>query len=173
LGRSGQWLLSTAEGVIPDVVCLGKGLGGGLPISAAVGREEVMRAWDAKGGGAIHTATHFGAPTACVAALATLDELERHELPLRARTVGDRWRSRLRRALGDGAANHVRGRGLMVGIEVRGGGARALRLSRDLLAAGYIVLTGGARGDVLTLTPALTIEEQALERFTDVLAGLA
>ncbi len=169
LGRSGAWLASVEAGVTADVVCLGKGLGGGLPISACVGREDVMRAWDARGGGAIHTATHFGAPTACVAALATLAELRRARLPARATRVGARWMANLGRVLEGHGAVAVRGRGLMVGVEVEGGAGRALAVTRALLREGYIVLTGGARGDVVTLTPPLTIDEPLLAGFTDVM----
>jgi len=169
LGRSGAWLASVDEGVTPDVVCLGKGLGGGHPISACIGREEVMRAWDTRGGGAIHTATHFGAPTACAAALATLVELRRARLPERAKRVGDRWMADLRAALEGQRVVEVRGRGLMVGIALEGGSGRALAAARVLLGAGYIVLTGGSGGDVLTLTPPLTIEAGMLERFTRVM----
>ncbi|MGH7436167.1 MAG: aminotransferase class III-fold pyridoxal phosphate-dependent enzyme, partial [Polyangiaceae bacterium] len=84
LGRSGAWLASLAGGVTPDIVCLGKGLGGGLPVSACVGAARVMSAWGAHGGSTIHTGTHFGAPLACAAALATLDVLEERGLPERA-----------------------------------------------------------------------------------------
>jgi len=172
LGRSGAWLASQDAGVTADVVCLGKGLGGGVPISACVGRDAVMRAWDSRGGGAIHTATHFGAPTACVAALTTLAELRRGRLVERARRIGDAWRTSLAAALPGKGVTSVRGRGLMIGIQVEGGAARALALTRALLRAGYIVLTGGVMGDVLTLTPPLTIDEALLGSFTEALADL-
>jgi 4-aminobutyrate aminotransferase-like enzyme len=170
LGRSGAWLASKDAGVSADVVCLGKGLGGGHAISACVGRDDVMRAWDARGGGAIHTATHFGAPTACAAALATLGELRRGRLVDRARRVGERWRGALAGALTGRGVLEVRGRGLMIGVQLEGGASRALAVARALLRAGYIVLTGGIAGDVLTLTPPLTIAEALLPRFTQALA---
>ena len=173
LGRSGAWLASVAEGVVPDLVCLGKGLGGGLPISACLGREGVMAAWGAHGGSTIHTATHFGAPLACAAALATLDALERDDLVRRSREVGDRWMARLRARLDGRGAVEVRGRGLMVGVELEGGAARALAVTRRLLQRGWIVLTGGAAGDVLTLTPPLDIDEGILVAFADALAAAA
>jgi len=170
LGRSGAWLASVDAGVTPDVVCLGKGLGGGVPISACIGREAVMRAWDTRGGGAIHTATHFGAPPACAAALATLAELKKHKLVARSKRVGATWMRGLTKALGGNGA-HVRGRGLMIGVQVPGGAAKALSVARALLGEGYIVLTGGVAGDVLTLTPPLTVEEALLQPFTLALAA--
>lgn len=168
LGRSGAILASAERGVVCDLVCLGKGLGGGHPISACVGTRQAMAAWGAHGGSAIHTATHFGSPVACAAATATLDAIRDRELPERAATVGASF---LRDIEGKcvGRAARVRGRGLMIGIELDSA-ARALAVSRALLARGYLVLTGGARGDTLTLSPALTIAESLLAAFASTLA---
>ena len=124
-----------------------------------------MAAWGAHGGATIHTATHFGAPLACAAALATLDALERRT-PAGARAAT--WASAGCRRFASGprgrGVREVRGRGLMVGVELEGGAARALAVTRRLLARGWIVLTGGAAGDVLTLTPPLDIDEAAARR---------
>ena len=169
LGRSGAWLASVEAGVVPDVVCLGKGLGGGLPVSACVGSERAMRGWAEHGGTTIHTATHFGAPLACAAAIATLRELEDRNLVGRSREAGTRWLGLLReRTTGRGVAD-VRGRGLMVGVALEGGAARALSVMRDLLGRGWIVLTGGVAGDVLTLTPPLDVDEALLDAFAEAL----
>jgi 4-aminobutyrate aminotransferase/(S)-3-amino-2-methylpropionate transaminase len=164
MGRAGA--LVASAGARPDVVCLGKGLGAGYPVSACVGRAGVMAAWGAHGGSAIHTGTHFGAPPSCAAALATLAEVRRLDLPARSAELGARFTASLATALGDRA--HVRGRGLMIGVALADA-ARALAAARALLARGYIVLTGGARGDTLTLTPALTVDEGALEGFVTAL----
>jgi 4-aminobutyrate aminotransferase / (S)-3-amino-2-methylpropionate transaminase / 5-aminovalerate transaminase len=172
LGRSGAWLASVAAGVLPDLICLGKGLGGGLPISACIGSARAMAPWGAHGGTTIHTATHFGSPIHCAAALATLAALARDDLPARALRVGERWMGRLRAvAAGPGGLREVRGRGLMIGIALEGGGARGVSLSRKLLRMGWIVLTGGSRGDVLTLTPPLGIDESLLDAFCRDLAN--
>jgi 4-aminobutyrate aminotransferase/(S)-3-amino-2-methylpropionate transaminase len=170
LGRSGAWLASVRAGAVPDIVCLGKGLGGGLPISACVGSGRAMAAWGAHGGATIHTATHFGAPLACAAAIATLDELQQRGLPERASEVGSRWIETLRARTAGRGVQDVRGCGLMVGVELQGGAGRALAVLRRLLARGWIVLTGGSRGDVLTLTPPLVIDERLLDAFADALA---
>jgi 4-aminobutyrate aminotransferase-like enzyme len=170
LGRSGAWLASVEAGALPDVVCLGKGLGAGLPISACIGSERAMAAWGAHGGATIHTATHFGAPLACAAAVATLGALEQARLPERARAVGARWAQRLAERSADRGVVEVRGRGLMIGVALEGGAARALAVTRALLERGWIVLTGGPRGDVLTLTPALDIDERLLDAFAEALA---
>jgi 4-aminobutyrate aminotransferase/(S)-3-amino-2-methylpropionate transaminase len=171
LGRSGAMLASADQGVTADVVCLGKGLGGGVPISACLGSAGAMAGWGVHGGTTIHTATHFGAPPACAAALATLDTIEREDLPRRAREVGGRWMEALRARTFRRGVREVRGRGLMVGVALEGGGRRALVVARRLLARGWIVLTGGAAGDTLTLTPPLDVDEALLEAFAGELAG--
>ncbi len=174
LGRSGAWLSSVDAGVVPDLICLGKGLGAGLPISACLGSARAMAAWGAHGGTTIHTATHFGAPLACAAAMATLDAIEQGGLVERARDVGARFMDRLRAGVAGSSVAAVRGRGLMIGVEMAGGRergpARALAVTRRLLERGWIVLTGGADGDVLTLTPPLDIDETILDAFAGALA---
>jgi 4-aminobutyrate aminotransferase/(S)-3-amino-2-methylpropionate transaminase len=169
LGRGGAWLAGTAGGVVPDVVCLGKGLGGGLPISACIGSDRVMASWGAHGGATIHTATHFGAPLACAAAFAVIGELEERALPERAGLLGARWMERLRQRCAGRGVRAVTGRGLMVGVALEGGGSRALSTTRRLLEHGWIVLTGGVGGEVLTLTPPLDVDEVLLDAFADVL----
>jgi len=163
IGRTGAMLASVAMGVVPDVLCLGKGLGGGVPVSACVGRRAVMEAWGAHGGAAVHTGTHFGSPPACAALLATLAAVQEEDLPRRASRVGAAFASELQsRGFG------VRARGLMVGVVLEDASA-ALAVARRLLAKGFIVLTGGARGEVLTLSPALTIAPELLRAFVDAL----
>jgi len=165
LGRSGAMLASVAAGVVPDLVCLGKALGAGTPISACVGRASAFAAWGAHGGTAIHTATHFGAPPACAAALTSLSELHRLALPARAARLG----SFLTEVLTENGFL-VTGAGLMVGI-VLPTAAVALGAARRLLGAGYLVLTGGTRGNVLTLSPALTFSEGYILPFVEALRG--
>ena len=164
LGRTGAVLRSIDINAPIDLVCLGKGLGGGLPISACIGPEPVMQAW-ARTEGVVHTSTHAGAPLGCAAAIAMLDALRTKRLDTRARELGARWRQMLARDLA--GAKHlveVRGGGLMVGGELDGG-ACARKACRALLARGYVVVTGGLGDEVLTLTPALTIDEALLLGF--------
>jgi 4-aminobutyrate aminotransferase-like enzyme len=171
LGRAGAWLAMLEQRVVPDLVCVGKGLGGGLPISACIGTDDVMRAWAGHGGGAIHTATHFASPLSCAAAIVTLKEIRQRHLPVRSRSVGRRWRKALEAQAFGHHVLRVTGRGLMVGIHVEGGAGRALAVARGLLARGYIVLTGGVSRDVLTLTPPLNIAEELLTAFVPALVA--
>jgi 4-aminobutyrate aminotransferase/(S)-3-amino-2-methylpropionate transaminase len=164
LFRAGGWLASSAP---PDLLCLGKALGGGLPVSACVGRAAAMAPWGAHGGTAIHTATHFGSPPACAAALAVLQHLEESG-PF---AVDAGWRPRLAERVRGRGVREVRGAGSMVGVHLEGGAARALAVARALLRRGWIVLTGGVAGDVLTLTPPLDIDPALLLAFDDALVA--
>jgi acetylornithine/succinyldiaminopimelate/putrescine aminotransferase len=167
LGRTGRWLACEHDGVRPDLVALGKALGGGFPISVCLGRREVMQKWPPARGEALHTGTHFGNPLGCAIALGVLDALERRALPARAQALGERALARLRRTLAQApAVREVRGRGLMLGIELASS-ERALAAAQALLQSGWIVLCEGERASVLSLTPPLTIDEPLLD------AGLA
>ncbi|MDP9036637.1 MAG: aspartate aminotransferase family protein [Myxococcota bacterium] len=172
LGRSGSWLASAEDGVVADVICLGKGLGGGFPISACIGTERAMAAWGSHGGATVHTGTHFGAPWVCAAASAVLDAIADRSLVERSRAAGARFRRAIEEhTLGRGVTC-VTGRGLMIGVALTGGAPRALIVMRRLLEAGWIVLTGGAAGDVLTLTPPLDISEELLAAFAVTLGAV-
>ena len=162
LGRAGSWLSTSAQGVVPDLVCLGKGLGGGLPLSAVLGRAEVMRSWRREAE-VVHTATFAGAPLAASAAIATLEVLGKEALPERAKTLGARYLTELRAALaGSASVREVRGSGFMLGIDLGERPGAASQLMRRLLRAGYITSTGGGQREVLVLTPALNIDESIL-----------
>jgi 4-aminobutyrate aminotransferase/(S)-3-amino-2-methylpropionate transaminase len=172
LGRSGAWLKSFEAGAAPELVCLGKGLGGGLPLSACIGATEVMQAWSREAE-VVHTATFAGTPLACATALALLDLLKRDKLVERSAALGARWLAELRAELARSSfVADVRGAGLMLGIELNerlSGGASTLQ--RALLERGYVTSTGGGARDVLVLTPALNVDEKLLGAFTGALAG--
>lgn len=161
LGRTGAMTRTGAIGADADILCFGKGLGGGLPISACVAPDAIMAAWAGEAE-VIHTSTHSGSPLCCAAAVATLDTLRAEGLPARAAEVGARWMAELREALaGCRGVVEVRGAGMMIGIELEGA-ALGLRAMQGMLAEGYVVLTGGVRGETLTLTPALSTPEPLL-----------
>jgi 4-aminobutyrate aminotransferase/(S)-3-amino-2-methylpropionate transaminase len=169
LGRASSLFSSVAQGARPELLCLGKALGGGLPVSACLGSAQVMASWAGWGNEALHTGTFFGNPLGCAAALATLDVIEREALCERAGEVGAKLLSRLRAALG-GRVREVRGAGLMLGIELENA-AQGLQLVRALLERGYIVVPAGADARVVSLTPPLTIAESLLEDFVAVLSA--
>ncbi|HET9238842.1 MAG TPA: aminotransferase class III-fold pyridoxal phosphate-dependent enzyme, partial [Oligoflexus sp.] len=160
LGRTGQ--ITFAEMVPCDLLCLGKALGGGLPLSACFGRTDVMDAWPQNEGEGIHTGTFFGHPLSCRLGTETLRTIQEQRLPQRAMELGEKLQVMLRETL----QNHplyssVRGRGLMVGLELREPLAGA-RLMDILRRHGVIALASGDKGQGISLTPALNISEDEL-----------
>lgn len=167
IGRCGAWWQSVAEGVTPDVICVGKALGGGLPVSACVASEDVMRAWGASDREAIHTGTFYGDPLGSAAALATLDVIDRERLVEKAAQRGDALASTLRAEQLPGVLE-VRQAGLMLGLQLQAP-MQALTLTRLLLERGYLVLPAGAEADVLQLAPPATVSDAQLEGFISAL----
>ena len=168
LGRCGALLASELVGLQPDLVCLGKALGGGLPLSACVAPPSVMDAWPASHGEAIHTSTFLGHPLACAVAVAFLDHLAEGAVAPRARTEGDRLRHALTQSLsGAEEVTDVRGVGLLLGIELGRGGRRLIgggaAVAREMLGRGLIALPAGDDGHVLELTPPLGLTDAQME----------
>jgi len=159
-GRTGAWLRAHTEGVVPDIVCLGKGMAGGFPISACVGSAAVMDAWGASKGEALHTQTFLGNPVGSAMALACIGVLEQ-VMP----EVDDK--AARFRALLTGAGFGVRGAGLLLGVLT--GEASSLDVSRRLLRTGWIALPAGEQAEVLALTPPLTITDAQLKGFVAAL----
>ena len=144
--RTGRWFAGEHWNVEPDLFCIGKGMAGGFPLAACVGRALVMDSWPASDGEAIHTSTFLGNPLGCAAALAAIGEMKRQKLAHRAEKLGDYIRARL----------PVRGKGLMLGLPV----ANPARLCEQLLQRGILALP---EGDVLGLTPPLTITHRQID----------
>lgn len=167
-GRTGDWFACTRDGVVPDIICVGKALGGGFPISAAVARTEVMDAWPLSTGEALHTSTFLGNPMGCAAAVAVITELERLRLPQRARDLGKTVAARLESFARFERVREVRGRGLMWGISLADA-PTAERAVFDALGKGVMLLQAGPRGDALSLTPPLVITQAQLARALDIL----
>ncbi|MDE0886565.1 MAG: aspartate aminotransferase family protein [Myxococcota bacterium] len=162
-GRTGRWFACDHEQVIPDLICMGKGLASGMPISACLGGRAVMDAWPVSSGEALHTQTFLGHPASCAAALASMEVIEREGLVERAERLGAHALKRLSDALGgDPEIEAVRGLGLMLGVEFRAGAACASVVA-DLLQQGILALPSGAGGCVLSLTPPLSIEPAVLD----------
>ncbi len=171
-GRVGAWLACQADQVVPDLVALGKALGGGFPISACAGRAEIMHKWGPSTGEAVHTSTHLGNPLGCAMALQVLELLEREHLLERARRLGAHLLQRLEREVRPcPGVRDVRGRGLLAGIELDTP-ERAARVVREALGSGWILLAEGADARVLSLTPPLTIPEPLLDAALDRLVEL-
>ncbi len=171
-GRTGHWFACQHEHVTPDILCVGKAMGGGLPISACVASMELMSVWGESTGEALHTSTFLGNPLACAAGLAALSVLEDERLPERAVQIGAVFTDGLRRlqALYPDKIADVRGRGLMLGIEMASP-SLALALVPAALRSGLILLPAGD-GRVLEFVPPLVISEEQVSWCLDVMGGL-
>jgi len=158
-GRTGQRFACQAEDVVPDILCVGKAMGGGLPLSACVASAGLMAVWGESMGEALHTSTFLGNPLACAGALAALDVLEEEDLPAQAVQRGAVLASGLHdlQAAFPELIREVRGRGLMLGLELHSPG-HALPLVPSALREGLILLPAGD-GRVLEFVPPLVITE--------------
>jgi len=167
IGRTGRMMALEHDGVVPDILTLGKGLGGGFPIAAFLCTEAVA---DTVSPGD-HGGTYAGNPLACAAAEATLAVVRGEKLPERAADVGQRLLAHLdafAEAHPDLARN-ARGRGLLLGIELVDA-ERAAALPGLALDAG--ILTNVTAGTVLRLFPPLDIPEDLLFDSVDRILGL-
>jgi 4-aminobutyrate aminotransferase-like enzyme len=170
-GRTGTWFAVDRENVVPDLLCIGKAMGSGVPISAAIGREHVMDAWPPSTGEALHTSTYLGNPLACAAALATIGEIERLELPARASRLGERLGLRLGALRGRNGVVDVRGRGLLWGVQLRDPAA-AFSVVKGALRRGVILSQSGIDGETIAISPPLVIEEAQLDRAAEILESI-
>jgi 4-aminobutyrate aminotransferase-like enzyme len=165
--RTGRLFACEHFDVAPDIICLGKALTGGFPLSACVGRADVMDAWPASNGEALHTSTYLGNPVGCAMALASL---KMHAEPEIARAVRERG-TKLKVALqqiDSPRIGNVRGVGLMIGVEIvhpngAPDGDGAIALVQEGLKAGLLFLADSPTNNVLSFTPAFDITDEEIE----------
>ena len=163
-GRTGAMFACEHEPVVPDLLCIGKAIAGGIPLSATIGRPAVMDAWATSTGEALHTSTYLGNPVACAAALSNIDEIERCDLVNSVRTRAQLLTERLVRLRAyTQRVREVRGIGYMWAIEFVDTATATLVVKRAL-QRGVILLQSGPTGSSITIAPPLTIEQSQLER---------
>lgn len=161
IGRTGKWLAHQWSDVLPDVITLAKGLGGGVPIGAVAVRGPA--AGILKPGH--HGTTFGGGPLVCAAALAVLDTLEQDDLLAHAHKVGQAMQTRLKEALGShSGVKEIRGQGLMLGIELD---RPCATLVSQALAQGLLINV--TRDKVVRLLPPLIISQQEADQLLDIL----
>jgi len=167
IGRTGTMLALEHENVLPDLLTLGKGLGGGFPIAAVLTTEEVAKTV-IKGD---HGGTYIGNPLACAAAGAVLEVVCEEKLPERALQLGGRIQARLQEfaEAHPDLASEVRGRGLLIGLVLRDL-EKAAALPGRALERG--ILVNVTAGNVMRLFPALNIPEDDLWPALDTLLEL-
>jgi len=164
IGRTGKWLAHQWSGVMPDVITLAKGLGGGVPIGAVAARGPAAGIL----GPGSHGTTFGGGPLVSAAALATLNALEEERLLENAASVGDYLKAGLARELsGLAGVTEVRGQGLMIGIEL----ARPCgELVTKALDAGLLINV--TREKVIRLLPPLILSRQEADQIIGILVPL-
>lgn len=166
VGRTGAWFAHQHDGIVPDVMTLAKGLGGGLPLGAVVARGPAARLFTPGS----HGTTFGGNPVCCAAGLAVLDTLEAEGLVDRVARMG---RVLARKVAALDHVDHVRGRGFMLGVVLDG------PLAKGAVDAGYDrgIILNAPQANVLRLVPPLTLSDaeadEAVARIGACLADAA
>ncbi|MBI1352460.1 MAG: acetylornithine transaminase [Actinomycetales bacterium] len=158
IGRTGTWFAHQAEGVVPDVMTLAKGLGGGLPIGAVVARGEAAALFTPGS----HGSTFGGNPASCAAALAVLAAIDEDGLLARARVLGERLASGVVDR-SHGLVTHARGRGLLLAAVLAEPPASDIEIAAR--ANGLIV--NAVAADALRLAPPLVLTDADVEDALD------
>ncbi len=187
LGRTGSYHAFEQEGVVPDLLCLAKGLGGGYqPIAAVMAHERIVHAIAAGSGAFQHGHTYVGHPVACAGALAVQNVIEREGLVQRSATLGRYLHDALRARFADHAhVADVRGRGLFQAVELVDDKASGqafdpalqlhARIKRTALGKGLLCYPGGGtvdgvHGDHVLLAPPYITTEEELQFAVETLA---
>lgn len=159
-GRTGRMFASDHFDLFPDLLCMAKSMGGGLPIGATGMSQQVASGLFKLA----HTSTFGGNPLACAAANAAISYLEDHYLPQRADRLGTQFMQRLR-SIGSPRIREVRGMGLMVGVELK---EKSGPYILKLMERGVLALAAGPT--VIRFLPPLVIEEADLDRVVELTA---
>ncbi|MEX1045506.1 MAG: aminotransferase class III-fold pyridoxal phosphate-dependent enzyme [Chthoniobacterales bacterium] len=176
LNRTGRLFACDHSEVVPDLICLGKALTSGFPLSACVGRAAVMDAWPESTGEALHTSTFLGNPLGCAMALASLREHVKPETAEKVRAAGCHLRTALQR-ISSARIGDVRGVGLLVGVEIIAADgspdpATAARCVTGCLQEGLLLLGGGRHGNVLSFSPPFAVTPEETEFLAGRLSGI-
>ncbi len=174
--RTGALFACDLVGTVPDLICLGKGLTSGFPLSACVGGAETMDCWPPSTGEALHTSTYLGHPVGCAMALASIAQHLRPE----TREMVNATSARLDQALTSLRLDRIgalRGTGLLRGVEIvhpdgTPDAETASFLITSLLQRGLIVLTGSPTGHVLSLTPPFALSDEEIALLVQEIAEL-
>jgi acetylornithine/succinyldiaminopimelate/putrescine aminotransferase len=161
--RTGSLLVSTRQRVLPDILCLSRGVANGLPIGAMVTRTEIAKRLQLRPGW--HDSTDASNPLICAAATATLRIATNPTLQGHVNSVGDYFIARLK-ALRLAGIRHVRGSGLMIAVELRHAAAPVLR---SLAERGVLAIPGS--NGVIMFYPPLVMERRQVDVAVEALAA--
>jgi len=163
-GRTGKMWASQHWNVAPDIMCVAKGMAGGIPMGATIAKSEVMNSIEI----GEHSSTFGGNPLACAAASATIDVIIEEKLPEQARELGEFFKNKLIEIQGKlRIVREVRGLGLMIGLESR---FDVYNLLMKAIERGLILLY--SKKNIIRFLPPLVIEKTQLEKAADILEEL-
>ena len=164
MARTGKWFGYQHAAIQPDIATLAKGLGSGVPIGACMASGKAAGLF----GPGNHGSTFGGNPLACRAALTTLEVIERDGLLARAESLGRRLRESFASSLaGESALKEIRGRGLMIGLELD---RPCSDLVKQALAAGLLINV--TADSVIRLLPSLTMTDAEADELVDRLSAI-
>jgi 4-aminobutyrate aminotransferase len=168
-GRTGKMFAVEHWGVVPDIICMAKALGGGLPLGAMLARADLVDSWPP----AAHGTTFGGNPLACRAGLATLEIIESENLFANAHKMGNYIQNRLRSAQSElPIIGDVRGKGLMVGAElVTAEGDPAIEIIKEIIKeiGDYGIVLTKCGASAIRFAPPLIIKEDQVEKGLSVI----
>jgi acetylornithine/LysW-gamma-L-lysine aminotransferase len=157
-GRTGRWFAADHMDLVPDILCLGKAVAGGLPMGVTAFGPRISNLTPG-----VHGSTFGGNPLVCAASLAALDIIEEEDLVARSAAMGAYFKERLS-TIDSPLVREVRGLGLMIGIDLR---LRAMPIVKRLMDEGVLVLTAGKT--VLRLLPPLVITREQIDQVVNAL----
>ncbi len=163
MGRTGKWFAKDHWGVQPDVMCVAKGIAGGFPMGVMMATENVAKSFT-KGD---HASTFGGSPLACAAALGTIKAMEEEKLVERSRDMGNYMKSELAKRCKQDFVDHVRGLGMMIGVQMKREGNALVDQARE---KGVIINV--ASDTVIRLVPPFVITKDEINRAVDVVSNL-
>ncbi len=161
IGRTGEWYGIQNYGVVPDIITMAKALGGGLPIGAVTTTEEISSVMTP----GTHGTTFGGNPMVCAAGCAVIDAMKRDGIVPHAKEMGERWIRDLK-GIGSPKIKEVRGRGLIIGVEMESNEAAA---GVQAYCRENGVLVNVCHGNTVRLIPPLILDDKQKDRFTSLL----
>ncbi len=158
MGRTGEWFGFQHYGVVPDIISLAKGMGGGFPIGCILSSDDVSKTFSP----GTHGTTFGGSPLASAVALAVIHVIESEGLVKSAAVKGEAMMNGLKKLIGD-EVTEVRGAGLMIGMEMK---TKAQALQGHALEKG--VLINVCAGNVVRMVPPLNVSQSSLDKVSDI-----
>lgn len=160
IGRTGKWFGIEHHNVVPDIITLAKGLGGGVPIGAVVTTTELSKVMTP----GTHGTTFGGNPLVCASACSTIDIIKKEKLVENADAIGAAWMNDIK-SVGSDKIENVRGKGLLIGIEM-GSNEDAVAIQKAMFENN--ILVNVCHGNVVRLMPPLIINNEEKDTFMTI-----